>query len=246
MKVLAINGSPRGEKGCTQRMLDPLLEGMREAGAETEVVFLSQHRIEHCKGCFACWLKTPGKCIIQDDMSGLLQSVMKTDLLIIGTPLYFFSVSGFTKDFMDRLLPSAEPFLVENEKYPGTTTHLARDPKSQKLLLVSPCGFPEIEHFSGLKETFRCWVRAANYDYAGEILRPMGGVLNVDNLMLKLLLIPYFRNLKKAGKQLIQQGAIDEDTKQALLKDLIPGGAKAYRERANEAFREELEKLGKK
>jgi len=63
MKVLAINGSPRGEKSSTIHILNPLLEGMRKAGAETEVVHLCKLKIQHCLGCYVCWTKTPGKCV---------------------------------------------------------------------------------------------------------------------------------------------------------------------------------------
>ena len=51
MKVLAINGSPRGKKGCTDKILQPLLDGMREVGAETEAVYLAGKKIHHCSSC---------------------------------------------------------------------------------------------------------------------------------------------------------------------------------------------------
>ena len=240
MHVLAINGSPRKTAGATYKMLDTLLAGMQQAQAQTEIIHLADYKIEHCRGCFACWTKTPGQCIIKDDMEGLLQKFITADLVIFGTPLYFFSVTGLMKNFMDRLLPTADPFLVESKKTPKLTAHASRYDKPKKMLLVSPCGFPEIEHFAGLVETFRCWSRITEIEYLGEILRPAGGPLIQDHALLKLLLIPYFHRLKKAGKQIIEQGHIDDDLKKSLEKDLIPGGVKKYREQANKYFAKEI------
>ena len=73
MKVLAINGSPRGQFGNTEVLLKPFLEGCAEAGAEIETIYLKDKEIKHCIGCFTCWTKTPGKCIHKDDMEELLR-----------------------------------------------------------------------------------------------------------------------------------------------------------------------------
>ena len=70
MKVLALNSSPRGGgQSKTEIMLNSLVEGMRAAGAEVEVVDLRKKTIKNCAGCFSCWTKTPGTCIRKDDMT---------------------------------------------------------------------------------------------------------------------------------------------------------------------------------
>ena len=70
MKVLAVNSSPRGEgQSKTELLLNHLVQGMGEVGAEVEVVELRKKTIRYCAGCFTCWTKTPGLCIHQDDMS---------------------------------------------------------------------------------------------------------------------------------------------------------------------------------
>ena len=75
MKVLALNGSPRMKSSSTFHMLDPLLEGMRSAGAETELVHLRKLDLRECIGCYTCWVRTPGKCIFheKDKMASLLE-----------------------------------------------------------------------------------------------------------------------------------------------------------------------------
>lgn len=112
MRILAISGSPRGKNGNTERILRPFLEGARKAGAVTDTVYLKEKNINHCTGCYSCWTKTPGVCIHNDDMPGLLEKVCHADILVFVTPLYVYTVSGLMKDFMDRMLPLVKPFLV--------------------------------------------------------------------------------------------------------------------------------------
>ena len=79
MHVMAINGSPRKEKSSTYHILSPLLEGMRAAGATTELVNLGHLQIRSCLGCFLCWVKTPGKCVQEDDMAAVSRCTCESD-----------------------------------------------------------------------------------------------------------------------------------------------------------------------
>ena len=83
MKVTVFNGSPRGKQSNSHKMVKAILAGAGKAGAQTKEVFLVEHKIEHCKGCFACWLQTPGKCIIRDDMDELLEQYFSVDMCLI-------------------------------------------------------------------------------------------------------------------------------------------------------------------
>lgn len=66
-KVLAINSSPKMEKGNTNLILTPFLEGIKEAGAEVELFYTNKLKIGPCKGDLNCWIKTPGECFQKDD-----------------------------------------------------------------------------------------------------------------------------------------------------------------------------------
>ena len=68
MKILCVNGSPKGRKSTTYLMAEEFLKGARGRGAETDHVLLSDKKIHHCIGCFSCWFKTPGRCFFEDDM----------------------------------------------------------------------------------------------------------------------------------------------------------------------------------
>ena len=71
MKVLVINGSPKVENSNTMYLTRAFLEGADWKDVET--VNIASIDIKPCLGCFACWNKTPGKCIIEDDVSGILE-----------------------------------------------------------------------------------------------------------------------------------------------------------------------------
>jgi multimeric flavodoxin WrbA len=86
MKVLAINSSPRMDKGNTALILNPFLEGMKEAGAEVELFYTSKLNIHSCTGEFNCWLKTPGKCLHKDDMKMLYPKFAEADVVVFATP----------------------------------------------------------------------------------------------------------------------------------------------------------------
>lgn len=111
MQVLAINGSPR-KKWNTAMLLEKALEGAASVGAETELVHLYDLDFKGCTSCFACKLKggkSYGKCAMQDGLTPILEKIVTTDVLILGSPMYFGTVTGEMRSFMERLL---FPFLV--------------------------------------------------------------------------------------------------------------------------------------
>jgi multimeric flavodoxin WrbA len=111
LKVLAINGSPR-KKWNTTTLLQNALEGAASRGAETELVHLYDHSYTGCTSCFACKLKggkSYGKCAVQDELTPVLEKIPDVDALILGSPIYFGTVTGMMRSFMERLL---FPYLV--------------------------------------------------------------------------------------------------------------------------------------
>jgi multimeric flavodoxin WrbA len=105
MKVLAFNGSPR-KKWNTGLMLEKALEGAASQGATTELVHLYDFNYKGCISCFACKLrggKSYGKCAVQDELTQALKKVEDVDVLILGSPIYFTTVTGQMRSFMERL-----------------------------------------------------------------------------------------------------------------------------------------------
>jgi len=229
VRVLAINGSPRGTKSNTDRILQPFLAGAREAGAETEVVYLKDKEIKHCIGCFTCWTKTPGVCIHKDDMPGLLEKVREAEILVFATPLYVFTVSGLMKDFMDRIIPLLQPYIIRRG---DQFIHPPRHPEAwpKKIVLISNCGFPERHHFSGLEETFRCFANSPDEELAGVILCSAGEMLRQPALQHSLSW--YREAAQQAGREIVEQGRISPETQTVLDRPLVENPA-VYANMAN-------------
>ncbi|MBP1728709.1 MAG: putative flavodoxin [Deltaproteobacteria bacterium] len=100
MKILAIIASPRGMKGNTGRLLEEVLHGARECGAETEILSLSSLNVHPCVGCDLCH-KT-GICSITDDYEAIKEKLLASNGFILASPNYIFSVTAQMKALFDR------------------------------------------------------------------------------------------------------------------------------------------------
>ncbi len=107
MKIIGINGSPR-KKWNTATLLTRALEGAASQGADTELVHLYDLNFQGCKSCFACKIiggRSNGRCALKDDLSPVLKKIEnETDVLIMGTPIYFGSMTGEMRSFLERLM----------------------------------------------------------------------------------------------------------------------------------------------
>ncbi len=101
MKILGINGSPRGVKSATMRLIKAVLEGAREEGAEVEAVNLVDLDFKFRNACSACFQE--GKCAEDDDFPKLYEKIKASDGLVLGSPVYFDLVSGQMKMLIDRM-----------------------------------------------------------------------------------------------------------------------------------------------
>jgi multimeric flavodoxin WrbA len=98
-KVLGIIGSPR-KGGNTEVLVDEVLSGAEKAGAKVTKIALRDLSISPCKACNGC--RQTGKCVQDDDMATLIEYMEKNDVWVIGTPIYWWSVTAQVKAFIDR------------------------------------------------------------------------------------------------------------------------------------------------
>ena len=101
MKILGICASPRGSKSTTLLLVQALLKGAKEAGAEVELVDVCDLDIKFCNACQVCF-KT-GVCVHKDDFQGLYDKILAADGLVWGSPNYFRSVTAQIKTLIDRM-----------------------------------------------------------------------------------------------------------------------------------------------
>ena len=205
MKVLALNSSARtGDVSKTEIVLDYLVRGMREAGADVEIVELRKKKIRYCIGCFTCWTKTPGICVHKDDMTKeIFPKYIESDLVILATPLYHFTVNALMKTVIERTLPIAQPFF---EKRGGVTRHPLRH-EPPPVVVISVAGFPEESVFDQLKSY-------VNYLFGerlvAEIYRPSSEILTRSATSETLTEI--YEALIQGGRELVQSMKISRET----------------------------------
>ncbi len=106
MKVLGLVGSPR-RGGNTDLLVDSVLEGAAEGGFATEKVYLYGVDVEPCVDCRAC-KKGGYVCVLKDGMAALYPKLEGADVVVFGTPLYWYGPSGKMKLVVDRLRPYIE------------------------------------------------------------------------------------------------------------------------------------------
>jgi multimeric flavodoxin WrbA len=200
MKVFAVNSSPRvGDLSKTELMLDHLVEGMREAGAEVDVINLRDKKIKHCQGCFTCWTKTPGRCIHKDDMTReLFPKWLESDLAVYASPLYFHKMNSVMSTFVERTLPVAHPFFEQGDN--GNVYHPLRT-KVPAAVWLSVCGFPEDAEFDALSNYLN-QTRHKDARIAAEIYRPAAESMVRPQYKEKLEDI--LDATKQAGRELVQ------------------------------------------
>ena len=102
MKITAINGSPR-TKGNTAALVDAVLKGITQSDNEKVVHYLGDKSIKGCIGCYSCM--TTKKCVHKDDMEQINQDILESDVIIFASPIYYFTVTGQFKTFLDRTFP---------------------------------------------------------------------------------------------------------------------------------------------
>lgn len=212
MKITAFNGSPAAAESNTNVIVEAFLEGAKNAGAETENVFLISKNIHHCMGCFACWFKTPGKCFMDDDMQELLDKYQKSDIVCFATPVYTWNVTAALKNFVDRLVPLKSPALVNKN---GSFDLEDSIPKTQQFVVIANSGFPGGNNFETMREVFK------SCNPILEIYRNCGRLLRIKDEKIKRIVDGYLEYVKQAGYEITTQGRISEDTRNNLEKDLM-------------------------
>lgn len=201
MRIVVINGSPKGRDSNTNVMVCSLLKGARKAGAETVNVFLAEKDIEHCKGCHTCWQRGPGQCVIDDDMPEVLSLMGGANIICFASPVYFENISGMLKVFMDRMtmIGSPHPQKVdkENDKHMESSKTQASG-----LMMVSNCGYPDRSQFDVTSLWIRRLAKKMNMELIGEIYATQGKLLNDPPENLRPAVSNYLQLLEKAGKEI--------------------------------------------
>lgn len=100
-KVLILSASPR-KGGNSDTLCDEFMRGAQESGHAAEKVFLRDKKINYCIGCGLCNTNNYTKCSQNDDMAEILDKMVAADVIVMATPVYFYTMDGQMKTFIDR------------------------------------------------------------------------------------------------------------------------------------------------
>jgi len=118
-QILGIIGSPR-INGNTHVLVSKILEGAEKEGAKGDIIFLNDLNIKECDGCHSCW--KGNECSKCDDMNNLYPKIIESNVIIFGTPVYWYGPTALMKAFLDRFVYFNCP--ENREKIRGTAAIL--------------------------------------------------------------------------------------------------------------------------
>ncbi len=202
MKILVLNGSPKGEKSDTMHITRAFLAGMREAAPqEVRTIDVIDRHIEFCRGCFTC-KRNGGQCVINDDMRDILEQMLASEVLLFSFPLHSYGMPTALKSLVDRMLPLSSMAMAQVN---GRYVHVGqRDYSQLRFLMICGCGFPNS------RRNFEPAVRQF------ELLFPHGRtILTVPESPMfsapeaAAVTAPRLALVREAGRQYAERGVID-------------------------------------
>ena len=165
-KIIILNGSPR-RTGNTSALTTSFTKGAKDSGNTVTEFFLDEMNIHGCKGCFGGGKNPDSPCVQKDDMDQIYPIYKEADLVVLATPLYYWTISGQLKTAFDRLFAVAE------------CDPNCRNPKKECVLLMAAEGH-------GFEETLYWYDRLEKHmgwKSIGKVL--CGGVMNVGDITAK-------------------------------------------------------------
>jgi len=215
MKILVLNGSPKREKSDTMQITCAFLEGMNEVSPqEVHTIHIVDKHIEYCAGCFAC-MRNGGDCIHNDDMRGILEEILESDVLILNYPLYCYGMPAPLKALIDRTLPLSS---MAMQKVGDRYEHVGQaDFSHLKYVMICGCGFPNSKHnFEPAVAQFKlCFPN--NHTI---ITVPESPMFNAPEA--EVVTVPRLKLVKEAGRQYAESGIISEKLLDEIGTPMIP------------------------
>jgi multimeric flavodoxin WrbA len=217
-KAVAINGSPRMERGNTAMVLNPFIEGMKDAGFEVELFYASRLKVKPCTcGSMYCWFERPGECVIKDNMELLYPKLREADVLVLATPIYI-PLPGDMQDIINRLCPLLNPVLEFRKG--RTRAILRKDVRIRTIALVCTGDWWEKGNSGTVVRIVKELAAGTSVKFAGAVLRPhaslmrRGGELTQDGKAV-------VDAARRAGYELVKDGVMRRETLKAISRPLI-------------------------
>ena len=185
---------------------------------EINYVCLDDINYETCDGCFACWYKNIGSCIIKDDFNKVYQSIIDSDYVVYASPLYALMINGAMKTFIDRLsMVTHEPFKKYDPKTHRTSKSVnLKLPPAIVLMVGNMIGQ---EPFRISSEYYKAFFSLLETDLIAEIYRPESEFFKFP--IMEKVQKEIYAAFTQGGKELVKNGKISSDTLEVMTKDLV-------------------------
>lgn len=230
-KIVALSGSPRSgqpkQRSFTEKILDLFIEGMNPA--EYRKHHLHRLKINYCRGCMNCWFKTPGQCVIKDDMTAFLKTeIEEADAIIWASPVYIDGFSAQIKTVLDRCFAFLDPFITLDDE--GHCRHKRFKPRKQAAVLIATCGFSERDNFDHMRRHFDAFCRNFAWRNAGAVLVPASALGFAGDGLYD----DKYKVVTAAGREFAEDGSISTVTMQMISNEVM--GAEEYADNVNKFF----------
>ena len=215
MKIMVLNGSPKGDKSDTLHLTRAFLDGMREASAqEAHILHVTDKNIGYCRGCFACKYNG-GTCCQRDDMRAILEEMLQSDLIIFSFPLYCCGMPAPLKALLDRTIPLSS---IAMRKVGDRYEHVGQaDFTRMHWMMICGCGFPNSQsNFEPAVAQFRLCFPGND----AILTVPESPMFNAPEAA--PVTAPRLELVRRAGRQYAEAGAIDPALLEEICSPMIP------------------------
>lgn len=131
MKALIFDGSLKED--VSYQVFQKMYDYLEQAMDEVEGIVLRDREIKECLGCFGCWIKEPGQCVIGDEGNVLVEKIINSQRVVYITPVVFGGYSSELKKLLDRIIPLVLPFF---KKVKGEVHHQERYKEYPQILII--------------------------------------------------------------------------------------------------------------
>ncbi len=215
--VLAVNGSPRADKGIVDLVLQRFLAGCRNTRATTETLYLSKLNIEACKGELGCFFTQRKTCEVfpNDDGNAAVAAFAAADRVVLASPLHVYGISSHLVRFAERLISLGAPELAVND---GVWTHPGSTKPHRPCAVVGVCAFPGAHNFVLFREIMTTLQKVFWLAPSGSVLVPMSRDLSFldPRHPRHAEHVRILSASERAGEEFMRDGAIAPETEREI------------------------------
>jgi len=227
MRICALNGSLRGSRGVTSKLLQSMGAGVESAGGSWDVVHLAEQNIESCLACGHCQKSETHACVFdgQDDASMIFGRMLQADLLVYASPVYTFGISSLLKRLLERMYsfaPIDGLLLTKSGLFFHTTD---RQITGKPFVTIVACNNMENLTVHSIKEFFRVFGLFMDAEHVGHLERRSASAwmkaLEGTDAKMRDRADEVVAAYAQAGSELVSQGRISEKTKRIAKRPFV-------------------------